>query len=233
MGKTLFWTRPLEDWQGDLQKFPALKEFFHLPLTSQMKLPIQVIPPKGAVIIVTSPKAATMMLDDSKLSQALRSVDFLSFSKKVSEYLPSDRLELIRAANAEGMIEELIRRPDLRNRKFYFLGAKEPAFPIAETMQDKGYSCVHVPIYETLARDTLTEREVKRLEGGGIVCLASPSAARSFLKLIESYGFDPFSFELIVIGSTTADACGDRKKQMSVLSLSSLENLISGAFNRR
>ena len=230
MEKLPVWTRAAAHWPEDLKKYPDLKGFYHLPLTEQRPMTVGALDGDLQGFIVTSPQAARLLSKLPSLCQQLSSVPLYTFSEKVAQILASSfQCHMIEASDAAEMLEAMRQKILAPGNRLAFLGALEPAVPVATLLSQWGFPTVHFPLYQTVLSQDLGREDKEVLSRHCLVCLASPSSVKALAQLVSAYGLDLAKMELLVIGKTTAESCRQFLKEPISITESRFEALIAKA----
>lgn len=199
--KAIIWTRSSFDWPLEAEESDNI---FHLPLTKVIPISGRYDIEAGSSLIVTSGSAASLVLADPQLRKALRNSSVYTFSKSVWRKLKDETAELVKidAHDAKSMLSVLLGQHSLKE-PVYFLGAEEPAYPIAKSLESKGIRSEHISLYRTeavLACPDILRREMSL---GCVICVASPSTVRALHALKVRDQLDSSNWDLVAIGRTT------------------------------
>ena len=133
--KTIIWTRSRRDWSQDKVLFQGYKNVINIPLVKQEVIAPVMAPPANSLVIITSGKAAEIVLDDGDLKEKISKTQVYTFSEKVSQVLNGDYVTKLPLEDGQGLVDYLRGDPNLKSKPVYFLGAEVPAIPIVEILK--------------------------------------------------------------------------------------------------
>ncbi len=215
----LIWTRARVDWTEDSKFFTAFGDHvLRIPCLKFEDLPCPPELPPGD-LIVTSLKSAERI---GRAWPALRRICH-TFGPMTAEALRSLGHKTIVYPQSSSQ-EFFAALP--RQGKYVYLGPKDPAFDFQASADELGLSLQSIALYRTIMAVDLAAETILELKNApltGVVCLASPSAARTFASIFQAQ-----NFAAITIGGTTAKtAIPFGFSSVEILATPSVEGLAS------
>ncbi len=231
--KQIVWTRPAEDWEADKKLMRSTQNVLLCPLTGHIgicpKLPAKLCD----VVIVTSKKAATAFVHKCQLSkEAMHKPEYLTFGLETYKYLLSQnfRARLIEAQSARKFAENLA--PEIKKTAaVWFPRPLDVAFEVSEYLRAQGLDVQDIAMYRTEPVKVVESPLLQKLTAEPcIVCLASPSAVKSFVDIVLNQDNGRFNrYYPVVIGPTTKAAAQSYFKEIAVSSQTTLQSLFDKA----
>jgi uroporphyrinogen-III synthase len=232
--KQIVWTRPAEDWEADKKLMRSTNHVMLFPLTRQVEICPKLPANLCDHVIVTSKKAASAFVQKCQLSkEALHKLEYITFGLETYKYLLSlnFKARLIEAQSARKFAESLvseIKKP----AAFWFPRPLDVAFEVSEYLRSQGVEVHDIAMYKTEPVKTIEPALIQRLTADPcIICLASPSAVKSFVDIVLSHDNGKFGkYTPVVIGPTTKAAAQSYFKEVLVASHTTLQSLWEKAF---
>lgn len=212
------WTRPQDLWEQDRKILDQISQKFkilHISLTRQEAIQNPVFPedlPKSLFIIITSRRASQILIE--KYPGVLDGRSVLTFGNNTSRHLLRHKI-LIRQfkdCNSSKQLAIRICEEFSKNSKFLYIAAKDPAYDLVGHLNEGGFECMHVPVYQTtLYSDSINKKVEGQLLGadGNLFAFASPLAVECFsqwMKKCERRATLGTNSYVLCIGPTTAQA---------------------------
>lgn len=205
--KRIVWTRPEEDWGQDQKILRGDIAFLRFPLTRQVSITVQWPEKRSDSVILTSRKAAEAFLAQaSQWQEQASKIEFLTFGLETYKYLLNQGLKVrLIPAHSGKEFAQLLTLELKKSTKIWFPRPAEPAFAIGDYLRANSYEVLDIEMYRTEAIKQFSPESLKLFFAEpSIICLASPSAARSFIELIRAADAARFyRYIPVVIGSTT------------------------------
>lgn len=232
--KQIVWTRPLEDWEADKKLMRSTNNVLLFPLTRQIEICPKLPSKPCDMVIVTSKKAASAFVHKCQLSKdAMHKPEYITFGLETYKYLLSQnfRARLIEAQSARKFAENLISEVK-KNVAIWFPRPLDVAFEVSDYLRAQGLDVEDIAMYKTEPLKTLDQNLVQKLTAEPcIVCLASPSAVKSFVDIILAQDSGKFhKYTPVVIGPTTKAAAQSYFKEVIVAANTSLQGLWDKAY---
>lgn len=232
--KQIVWTRPAEDWEADKKFMRSTNQVLLFPLTRQVEICPKLPSKPCDLVIVTSKKAATAFVQKCSLSkEAMHKPEYITFGLETYKYLLSQnfRARLIEAPSAKKFAENLVNEVR-KGCAVWFPRPLDVAFEVSEYLRTKGIDVQDIALYKTEPLKTIDPALVQKLTAEPcIVCLASPSALKSFVDIVLAHDSGRFNkYTPVVIGPTTKAAAQSYFKEVMVASQSSLQSLYEKAY---
>lgn len=232
--KQIVWTRPAEDWETDKKLMRATHSVILFPLTRQVEISPKLPSTPCDLVIVTSKKAASAFVQKCQLSkEAMHKPEYLTFGLETYKYLLSQNFKarLIEAQSARKFAESLVSEIK-KTAAVWFPRPLEVAFELSDYLRAQGVDVLDIALYKTEPLKTVDPALVQKLTAEPcIVCLASPSAVKSFVDIILSHDNGRFNrYTPVVIGPTTKAAAQSYFKEVIVASHTTLQSLSDKAF---
>jgi len=232
--KQIVWTRPAEDWDNDQKLMRSTQHVVLFPLTRQIEICPKLPQKPCDIVILTSKKAASVFIQKSQLSkEALAKPEYITFGLETYKYLLglNFRARLIEAQSAKKFAETLSQEIK-KTASVWFPRPIDVAFELGEYLRSKGLEVYDIAMYRTEPLKSVEPAQLQKLTADPcIVCLASPSAVKSFVDIILSHDNGRFNRYLpVVIGPTTKAAAQSYFKEVLVASHSTLQSLWEKAY---
>lgn len=227
---TLIWTRSKEDWEQDRAFFKDPKKVLHLPCITIAPLNISARPTFGTkYVIVTSQNALKFALRNPNLRTIIFDAEAVfTFGQETTQLCHSVGLRNVVRISAAHSSEELCKSVSqflAPESPLMIIQALFPAFNSGSYLSSLGLDVTVVPVYKTESRCRVRLSPAKLRALKGIVCFASPSAVEGFTTAIRN----PKKLKTltaVVIGPTTAKACGKQFKGIKIAKQARIESLI-------
>lgn len=208
---TLIWTRAVSDWLNDRVYLPA--GTIHLPCLRRVPLVPQVTEGHSfPYAVVSSVSAVRALAGLPKLQKRLSNSGFFCFGRQTANELAVNgyRQLLCPVRSSAELARYLIGHlPSATS--IAVLGAKQPAFPVAESLRARGFKISEFVLYQTITGACLPDGSVIDAEQrlaianrNSVICFASPSAVLGFDKVFHNE-LDSLrkNFRAVVLGKTT------------------------------
>ncbi|MBC7660959.1 MAG: uroporphyrinogen-III synthase [Chitinophagaceae bacterium] len=232
--KQIVWTRPAEDWENDRKLMRSTQHVMLFPLTRQIEI-FPTLPSKPCdLVILTSKKAASAFLQKCQLSkEALQKPEYITFGLETYKYLLGLNLKarLIEAQSAKKFAENLLLEIK-KTATVWFPRPIDVAFELSDYLRAQGMEVQDIAMYKTEPVKNLEAAEIQKLTADPcIVCLASPSAVKSFVDIILTHDNGRFHRYIpVVIGPTTKAQAQSYFKEVLVSSQTTLQSLWEKAY---
>ncbi|RZA27227.1 MAG: uroporphyrinogen-III synthase [Proteobacteria bacterium] len=232
--KQIVWTRPAEDWETDKKFMRSTNHVMLFPLTRQVEICPKLPSTPCDHVIVTSKKAATAFVQKCQLSkEALHKPEYITFGLETYKYLLglNFRARLIEAQSARKFAENLVSEIK-KTAAIWFPRPVDVAFEVSDYLRSQGVAVYDINMYKTEPVKTIEPALIQKLTADPcIVCLASPSAVKSFVDIVLTHDNGKFhKYTPVVIGPTTKAAAQSYFKEVLVSSHTTLQSLWEKAY---
>jgi uroporphyrinogen-III synthase len=232
--KQIVWTRPAEDWENDQKLMRSTQHVMLFPLTRQIEI-CPTLPQKPCdLVILTSKKAASaFMLKAQMTKEALHKPEYITFGLETYKYLLGLNLKarLIESQSAKKFAESLLLEIK-KSVSIWFPRPLDVAFELSDYLRAQGVEVHDIAMYKTEPVKNLDTAQLQKLTADPcIVCLASPSAVKSFVDIVLTHDAGRFHRYIpVVIGPTTKAAAQAYFKEVIVSSQTTLQSLWEKAY---
>jgi uroporphyrinogen-III synthase len=207
----IIWTRSTLDAGDDAELLKQYPRVIRLPLLQFQSLEVQLPEENPQYLLVTSQKALARALQLPRIQQLRdRRLPVVTFGAQTAAAASEAGFRVLRlhAATGNAMAEQIYRHyPPARA---WYLTSSEPATRLDEILNRHGWNVRALALYKTVAvppADLLAKAQPLQAEAG-VVCFASPSAARGFCQqVLPQLDQGGQNLVAVVIGSTTQAAC--------------------------
>lgn len=232
--KQIVWTRPAEDWDADKKLMRSTNHVMLFPLTRQVEICPKLPAKPCDLVIVTSKKAASAFVHKCQLSkEAMHKPEYITFGLETYKYLLSlnFKARLIEAQSGRKFAENLLMEIK-KTAAVWFPRPLDVAFEVSDYLRSQGVEVHDIAMYKTEPVKTIDPQLIQKLTADPcIVCLASPSAVKSFVDLILTHDGGKFNkYTPVVIGPTTKAAAQSYFKEVLVSSHTTLQSLWEKAY---
>ena len=232
--KQIVWTRPAEDWDNDRKLMRSTQHVMLFPLTRQIEICPKLPNKPCDLVILTSKKAASAFMHKAQLSkEALQKPEYITFGLETYKYLLGLNLKarLIESQSAKKFAENLLLEIK-KTAAIWFPRPLDVAFELSDYLRAQGCEVHDIAMYKTEPVKNLEASQIQKLTADPcIVCLASPSAVKSFVDIILSHDNGRFHRYIpVVIGPTTKAAAQAYFKEVLVSSHTTLQSLWEKAY---
>lgn len=233
--KQIVWTRPAEDWDADKKLMRSTSNVLLFPLTRQVEICPKLPSKPCDLVILTSKKAASAFVHKCALSKGeMHKPEYITFGLETYKFLLSQnfRARLIEAASARKFAESLINEVK-KNKAIWFPRPVEVAFEVSDYLRQQGMDVEDIAMYRTEPVKNIEQNLIQKLTAEPcIVCLASPSAVKSFVDIILAQDGGKFNkYTPVVIGPTTKAAAQSYFKDVILSPNTSLQSLWEKAYD--
>ncbi len=226
----VIWTRSEEDWEEDnILLENAQLNAFSLPCIKVREIPSSFsIPehPKTAVVFC-SWRSAYFSLKSPGFLKLLTKARFFCFGKKTEKFL-KDRgvlVEILDDMRTASEIPPYLNKVLPKETFILLPGPKKRAFDLGRVLENRGFSCLQMDLYETCSSLELSkiEREFLVLHMEGIVFFASPSACEAFVQALNPLENRlSETLKIFALGPTTAKVCSHFFKDVHIASANNI-----------
>ncbi|RYZ54857.1 MAG: uroporphyrinogen-III synthase [Proteobacteria bacterium] len=232
--KQIVWTRPAEDWENDQKLMRSTQHVMLFPLTRQIEICPKLPQKPCDCVILTSKKAASAFMHKAQLpKEALQKPEYITFGLETYKYLLGLNLKarLIESQSAKKFAENLLLEIK-KNAAVWFPRPIDVAFELSDYLRAQGLEVHDIAMYKTEPVKNLDAAQISKLTADPcIVCLASPSAVKSFVDIVLTHDNGRFHRYIpVVIGPTTKAAAQSYFKEVLVASHTTLQSLWEKAY---
>jgi uroporphyrinogen-III synthase len=244
------WTRAKERFAEDalalkpfISALPKTHKFLPLPATRQESVIVSVPKDQQASRKSTSYGIITSLAAADEISRqgdlkgwAQGTQTVFTHSERAAAALRKLGLKvtLLNFRTAQELTEAILREAVPEGSQMVYVGAEFPAFPIAETLRNRGRHCQHWACYRTITElctiqgSPLERQELDYLGKNlrGILCLFSPSSAMGFAQVVAQHPELADQLDAVCIGPTTAEVARHSFKKLHIAPGNSREDCL-------
>lgn len=236
----LIWTRSVSERADDLKLMSDLNPMLFLPCIRTEFFDLKQDEKEAweksyfSCVVFTSLTGAKASLGLPWLKKIVTLANSVfCLGQKTNDFLASHNINACwfsECHTAKDLADNIIPLLNLKNETILLPGAQERAFAMAEYFAAKGFNAKNLSIYKTVSEvdyDTKLEPiDLLKRELTGVVCFASPSAIKGFVKFLGIVEGEPTKrFRAVTIGPSTSKVARLYFSQLSECSLPSLSLL--------
>ena len=208
----MIWTRAVSDWSDDQIHLPA--GTVHIPCLRRLPLiPLVTEDYSFPYVVVSSVAAVQALAGLVKLRERLVGSTFFCFGRRTaSELAVNGYRPLLCPVTSSAKLVDYLADHLPPTSQLAVLTAKQPAFPVAEGLRERGFKVSEFVLYQTIVGACLADGSVidasqraTIVNNQSVICFASPSAVQGFTDVFHNeIDILKKKFRAVVIGKTTA-----------------------------